>query len=584
MTRVTLLHVAITGSLLGVVTHLFVQSTSIDPEDHVRVLEAIDALNQSETDLRRNLLLVRGDLLLHYDTVNSALVDLHQQVDNLRLIAMANASVKSDELSARFAALAINVAQDEELVEQFKWNNALLRNSWTYFAQKSRSASEFGLTETSASGELSRTVVQLLPAMMLVQHQPHSEAAAAAATGLARLEALSLPRTHRSHVASMVMHGRLILRLSPDLDSTLKTLLTSKTPFFINELRTTYLNNHQRLVYRAELHRVLLYAASLLLLVYLAYLYIRLQAGARALTQSNAGLLKEISERKQAEGKARALQSELTHAHRLSLLGEMASGLAHELNQPLTAIRLYAKGCVRRLKSGEGTTEEILDAMNQLSAQVLRAGDILGWIRGFVKKRQPQTTAVDVNALIREAVDLLGYERKAQEISVQLDLTEPLPCVEADKIEIQQIILNLARNSMEAMSEDNRQQARLAISTARGAAGTLDIAVTDNGHGMSPAILAQAFDSFFTTKPQGMGLGLAISRSMIEAHGGQLWATSQEGVGTTVRFSLRIAKEDLHGGIEVNGHRAARGSIRVAGEDLRLEREGHPVEHDGLRH
>src|SRR3546814_8557569 len=113
-------------------------------------------------------------------------------------------------------------------------------------------------------------------------------------------------------------------------------------------------------------------------------------SGANALTLSNAGLKKEISERRQAEDKARALQSELAHAHRLSLMGEMASGLAHELNQPLTAIRLYARGCVRRLKSGDGAPEEILDAMNQLSAQVLRAGEILGWVRSFVKKRTPQ--------------------------------------------------------------------------------------------------------------------------------------------------------------------------------------------------
>ena len=577
MTRVTLLHVAITGSLLGVVTYLFVQSTSIDPEDHVRVLEAIDALSQSETDLRRNLLLVRGELLLHYDTVNSALVELHQQIDSLRFIALGNSSVKTDGLSARFAALEANVARDEELVEQFKWNNALLRNSWTYFVQKSRSVSQLGLMEVSAGGELSRTVDQLLPAMMLVQHQPHSEATGVAAADLARLEALSPPQSLRSHVASMVMHGRLILRLSPELDSTLKVLLTSKTPILINDLRATYLNGHQRLVYRAERHRVLLYAASLLLLVYLAYLYIRLQAGTRALAQSNAGLLKEISERKQAEGKARELQSELTHAHRLSLMGEMASGLAHELNQPLTAIRLYAKGCVRRLKSGDGTPEEILDAMNQLSAQVLRAGEILGWIRGFVKKRPPQTTTVDVNALIREAVDLLSYERRTQDISIELALSQPLPSVQADKIEIQQIILNLVRNSMEAMSEGGRQPARLAISTALGAEGKVEVAVADNGHGMSPAVLAQAFDSFFTTKPQGMGLGLAISRSMVEAHGGQLWATSQEGVGTAVRFSLRIAKEEPHGGIEVDGHCVECGGIHVEDESLL-------VEHDGLRH
>ena len=270
MMRVTLLHMAITGSLLGVVTHLFVQSTSIAPEDHVRVLEIIDALNQSETDLRRNLLLVRGDLLLHYDTVNDALVELHQQLDNLRLVAMAAANPDADGLSERFATLEANVAQDEELVEQFKWHNALLRNSWTYFAQKSRDIGRYRLVAASTGDALSRVVDRLLPSMMLVQHQPRSETRELAAADLNRLEGLNPPESLKSHVDSMVRHGRLILRLAPALDSTLKSLLTSQTPAYVDAVRKTYLDNHQRLVQRAERHRVLLYAASLLLLVYLA--------------------------------------------------------------------------------------------------------------------------------------------------------------------------------------------------------------------------------------------------------------------------------------------------------------------------
>src|SRR3546814_13697736 len=130
MTRMTRRHVAICVTLLGVVSHLFGQSTSIDPEAHVRTLEIIDSLSQSGTDLRRNLLLVRGDLLLHYDTVNGALDELRERLDELRGIAAVNDRFETGAMSDRFALLEITVAREEEFVEQFKWQNALLRNSW----------------------------------------------------------------------------------------------------------------------------------------------------------------------------------------------------------------------------------------------------------------------------------------------------------------------------------------------------------------------------------------------------------------------------------------------------------------------
>ena len=585
MMRATLIHGAIGGTLLGVVTHLFVQSTSIDPEAHVRVLEVIDSLSQAETDLRRNLLLVRSDLLLHYDSVNGALDALRERLDDLRAVASAAAALESDEVSGRFALLEAGVAEDEEAVEQFKWHNALLRNSWSYFAQKSRGVSELGPMPVATGDGLFHALDRLLPAMMLVQHQPRSETIGLAALELDRLESLNPPRPLRPHIDSMVKHGRLILRLSPALDATLKALLTSRTAATVNSLRSAYLDDHRRSVNRAERHRVLLYAASLLLLVYLAVLFIRLQSGASALALSNAGLKREMAERRQAEDKARALQAELTHAHRLSLMGEMASGLAHELNQPLTAIRLYARGCVRRLKSGEGRPEEILDAMNRLSAQVLRAGAILGWIRGFVKKRQGQTSSLDINALVRETVELLGYERRNLDFNIELALADALPRIEADRIEIQQIILNLTRNSIEAMSEGGPEQPRIAIRTQAGAAGLVELVVEDSGHGMAPDILARAFDSFFTTKPQGMGLGLAISRSLVEAQGGRLWATSEEGKGTTVHFTLPVAGEEQHDStersalvVEFGGGRSA--AVDPDGNSLEPDRRVHG---DGLR-
>ena len=271
------------------------------------------------------------------------------------------------------------------------------------------------------------------------------------------------------------------------------------------------------------------------------------------MAQLNEGLVQEISERKQAEQKTRELQAELAHTHRLSLMGEMASGLAHELNQPLTAIRLYAKGCARRLRSGEGAGDEVLAAMDRLSAEVLRAGEIVSWIRGFVRKKQPRTMSVDMNGLIREAIDLLSHEFREQHIQVNLDLSHRLPRVEADKIEIQQIILNLTRNSMEAMNANGSRSGDMTISTSKAENGAIEVAIHDAGPGMPPEVLARAFDSFFTTKPNGMGLGLSICRSMVEAHGGRLWANSIVGEGTTFHFALPTAKEERHDNVERDG-------------------------------
>lgn len=545
----TAIHLAISGTLLGTVTYLFVQSTSTDPQDHVRVLETFNALNQSETDLRRNLLLVRGDLLLHYDTVNQAVADLHEHLEDLRSIAMKGPDKATGELGERFAVIQVTLAEDEEMVEQFKWNNALLRNSWSYFAEKNSNLSRLAAQRPSAEDTIPATVNHLLPAMLLVQHEPHGQAIDRAATDLDRLEKLPAPQWLKTHVDSLVKHGRLILRLAPEIDATLTGLLTSQTSEHVNALRKAYLADHQQSVYRAESHRILLYVFSLLLLAYLAYQFIRLQAGARALVRSNEMKMHEIAERKQAEDRARELQTELAHAHRLSLMGEMASSMAHELNQPLTAIRLYARGCARRLKSGGGSREELLDALNQLSGQVLRAGEILGWIRGFARKQQPCISRVDVNALVREAVNLLDYERKGMQISTDLQLSDSLPPVEADKTQVQQVFLNLIRNSIESMTEDRSLPARMIIRTSRAPDGMVEVEVEDSGLGMTPEVLEQAFDSFFTTKPHGMGLGLAICRSMIEAHGGRLWAVSEEGVGSHFYFTLQVAGEDSDDGI-----------------------------------
>jgi two-component system sensor histidine kinase TtrS len=269
------------------------------------------------------------------------------------------------------------------------------------------------------------------------------------------------------------------------------------------------------------------------------------------LSAANKELEKQIVERRRAEDIARQRQAELAHAARLNTMGEMASGFAHELNQPLSAITNYAQGCVRRLDRGLGgdnasalrdavEVEALRDAMEQVSAQAGRAAKIIRRIRSFVRKEQPKHSRVDVNALIRDVADFTQAEFDRSEVLIGLDLGRSLPPVQADAIQIEQVILNLIRNGIEAMN-DVRGRRRLDIAT-RPAPGGIRVSVRDRGQGIPVDNLDHIFDPFVTTKPGGLGLGLSISQSIIEAHGGRLFAESPAGGGTRFRFTLPAAE------------------------------------------
>ena len=249
-------------------------------------------------------------------------------------------------------------------------------------------------------------------------------------------------------------------------------------------------------------------------------------------------VLVDITDRKQAEEEQRQLQATLAHIGRLSLAGEMAAGLAHELNQPLAAIVTYSEACIRLLHSGGASTDKLIGTLEQVVAQGQRASEIIRRLRSFTRKTALQRLPVNVNALIREAVDFIGAEARQREVSLQLELTDGLPPVEVDPIQIQQVLVNLMRNSLEAMSTIEPSQRTLTIRTTLAASDAITVAVCDTGPGLAAEVRNQLFHPFLTTKPQGMGLGLSISKSIIEAHGGQLWATSDPGHGALFHFTL----------------------------------------------
>lgn len=250
-----------------------------------------------------------------------------------------------------------------------------------------------------------------------------------------------------------------------------------------------------------------------------------------------SAIVRDITERKRTEENARRHQAEVTHVARLSTVGEMASGIAHELNQPLCAIATYGQACLRLVRSNPMDMIELSSAIEDMAAQAMRAGEIIRRMRRFVRKQEPREASVDINGLIREVVAFTEAETKGLGVRLSLQLTDRLPLVQADPIQIEQVILNLVRNSLEAMQDIQANRRALVVSSSVPSNKDVEVAIKDTGPYVPPKILDRAFNPFFTTKEHGMGLGLSISRSIIEAHGGWLGAQSTM-EGTTFRFLL----------------------------------------------
>ena len=260
------------------------------------------------------------------------------------------------------------------------------------------------------------------------------------------------------------------------------------------------------------------------------------------------GFIRDLTERQETQARLQELQAELVHMSRFTALGEMASTLAHEINQPLTAIANYLKGCRRLLEhSTEKDAALLRDAVNQAAEQALRAGQIIRHLRDFVTRGENEHRAEDLAKLIQEAAALALVGAKERGIRVSFALDGDVELVFADRIQVQQVILNLIRNAIEAMQDAPRRE--LLVETAPGGEGMAEIRIGDTGSGIDPAIATQLFQPFITTKPQGMGVGLSICRTIVEAHGGKLWVEPNPGGGTVFRFTLRrLAVEELADG------------------------------------
>jgi two-component system sensor kinase FixL len=257
------------------------------------------------------------------------------------------------------------------------------------------------------------------------------------------------------------------------------------------------------------------------------------------------GFIRDLSEPQKTEARLQELQSELVHISRLTAMGEMASALAHELNQPLSAIANYMKGSRRLLEDSSDERSGMLrDAMDKAAEQALRAGQIIRRLRDFVARGESERRVESVKKLVEEASALALVGAKDQGVRVRFQLASASDLVLADKVQIQQVLLNLIRNAVEAM--EGRDRRELVISTASAADDMTEFIVTDTGVGIAPEMASQLFQPFVTNKRNGMGVGLSISRTIVEAHGGQIVAEPNPAGGTIFRFTLRaVTKEEV---------------------------------------
>ena len=254
------------------------------------------------------------------------------------------------------------------------------------------------------------------------------------------------------------------------------------------------------------------------------------------------GFIRDLTERQQTEARLQELQSELVHISRLTAMGEMASTLAHELNQPLSAIANYLKGSRRLLEgAGDEKSAAMRDALEKAADQAMRAGHIIRRLRDFVSRGESERRVESITKLVEEASALALVGVKDLGIRVQFQFNPATDLVIADRVQVQQVLLNLIRNAMDAMEISPTRDLIVAIAPADG--NHVRISVTDSGSGISPEIAEQLFQPFITTKRHGMGVGLSISRAIVEAHNGRIWAEPNPRGGTIFHFTLAVVNE-----------------------------------------
>jgi len=253
-------------------------------------------------------------------------------------------------------------------------------------------------------------------------------------------------------------------------------------------------------------------------------------------------------ELRQANENLRERQAELTHVTRVMTLGELTASIAHEVNQPLAAIVTNGNACLRWLAGATPNLSEARQAVERIIKDSYRASEVISRVRSLVKKTPPRNDWVDLNEVIVEVLALAQSEARRNHVSLNRELKQDLPRVRGDRVQLQQVVLNLIMNGMEAIARSKNGSRELSVGSDLDTANNVIIAVRDSGEGLDSADPARVFDAFYTTKPEGMGMGLAISRTIIESHGGRLWAGANSPQGAVFQFTLSTGDEEQRDG------------------------------------
>lgn len=263
----------------------------------------------------------------------------------------------------------------------------------------------------------------------------------------------------------------------------------------------------------------------------------RVKARTAELEFANDHLRQEMESRLRTEERLREQQAQLAHALRVRTLGEMAAELAHEVNQPLSAISHYAHGTIQRLEMGVLTMKEVGSTLEFIARESERAADVIRRAKRFASTQPPRRAPLDLHKLIHESLEMLAYKIREQQIEIELHMADEHPLAAGDELQVQQVIVNLLRNAVEAVAGSQAPKRLIQISIRAGK-NCQEFVVRDSGPGLQSGQPERIFEAFNTTKPDGLGLGLSISRAIIEAHGGRLWADVPSASGATFRFTL----------------------------------------------
>jgi two-component system sensor kinase FixL len=256
------------------------------------------------------------------------------------------------------------------------------------------------------------------------------------------------------------------------------------------------------------------------------------------------GAARNVTARKQAEQESQLLREEIAHAGRVSMVGQLASGLAHEINQPLASILRNAEAAELFLQHPSPDLDEIRAILSDIRSDDERAGHVIDRMRGLLRRQTLDTGRLDVGTLVSDVAALVRIDAATRQVKLDVNVPADLPHVRGDRVQIQQVLLNLILNGMDALDGTRLEDRRVAVTAQLDGAELIEIAVGDAGHGIPADRLARIFEPFFTTKPNGMGIGLAVSRTIVEAHRGRLWAENRNGGGAAFRFTLPIVEED----------------------------------------